>query len=217
VIGGLVVGTLAGGPARLLVSDPPLDPSSREARSLLRRELLHPDYHDQNVVERVVSWIAREIDKGLAAASDAPPLTTFAAMLVLVLLVGGLTWLLSRARRTARGAGGAGAVLTDESVTAADLRARADAALAEGRHEDAVVDAFRALTVRQVERGRLDDAPGATAHEVAGALATSYPHQRPRVDDSALLFDQVRYGDRPATREQASDVLALDDELAALR
>jgi hypothetical protein len=217
VIGGLVAGTVVGAPALRLVSDPPLDPSSREARSLLRRELLHPEYHDQDVVEQVIGWLSREIDKGLTAASGAPPLTTFAAMLVFVLLVAGLAWLLSRARRTARGSGEPGAVLADESVTAADLRARADAALAEGRHEAALVDAFRALTVRQVERGRLDDAPGATAHEVAGALATSYPHQRPRVDDSAVLFDQVLYGDRPATREQATGVLALDDELAALR
>ncbi|MCW2793061.1 MAG: integral rane protein [Nocardioides sp.] len=215
MIGGLVAGAV-GGPAGRLLTEPPLDPSSSEARSLLRRELLHPDYHDQDLVEQVVNWVTRQIDKGITAASDAPPLTTFAAMLVFLVLVGGLAWLLSRARRTARGVGEPGAVLADDSVTAAELRARADAALAAGRHEDALVDAFRALTVRQVERGRLVDAPGATAHEVAGALAASYPHQRPRVDGSALLFDQVLYGDRPATREQASGVLELDDELAAL-
>jgi len=96
-------------------------------------------------------------------------------------------------------------------------RARAEAALAEGRARDAVVDGFRALTVRQVERGRLDDAPGTTAHEVAGVLGATYPDQRQRVAGSARLFDVVLYGDRPATGEQARDVLALDDELAGLR
>ena len=73
-------------------------------------------------------------------------------------------------------------MLTDEAITAAELRARAEAALAEGRHEDALVDGFRALAVRQVERGRLDDTPGATAHEVAGVLAREYPDRGPRVD-----------------------------------
>jgi hypothetical protein len=209
-----VIGAVLG---HRLVVDPPLDPSSDEARSWLRRELLRPEYHQQNVVEQIVTWLSRQVDKGVAAASQAPPLSTFAAMLVFLLLAVGLGWLLSRARRRARVAGAEGAVLTGEVVTAADLRARADAALAQGRHEDALVDGFRALTARQVERGRLDDAPGATAHEVAGALATSYPHQRPRVDGSALLFDRVLYGERPATREQACSVLALDDELAALR
>jgi hypothetical protein len=93
----------------------------------------------------------------------------------------------------------------------------ARAALEDGRHEEALVDGFRGLAVGQVERGRLDDLPGATAHEVADALGTSYLHQRPRITEAARLFDLVLYGDRPATREQAADVLGLDDELAALR
>ena len=71
--------------------------------------------------------------------------------------------------------------------------------------------------MRQVERGWLDDRPGATAHEVAGALASTYPDQRGRVSGSADLFDAVRYGDRPATRDQAAEVLALDDALAGRR
>ncbi|MCW2768196.1 MAG: integral rane protein [Nocardioides sp.] len=201
----------------LLLRDPPLDPSADEARSWLRRELLNPEYHQQNVLQQILAWLQRQVEDGLAAAQDAPPLSTFAAMVVLVLLVLGLGWLLSRARWSARTREEERAVLTDEVVTAAELRRRAEAALAEGRHEDAVVDGFRALAVRQVERGRLDDAPGATAHEVAASLAATYPHQRPRVAALAVLFESVLYGDRPATRDQAHGVLDLDNELAGLR
>lgn len=197
--------------------DPPLDPSGDEARSLLRRELLSPEYHEQNLLERLRNWLERRIDGGVSSASDTPALQTFATMLVVLLLVAGLVFVVTRARRTARAAQERRSVLTAEEITADQLRARALAALAEGRHEDALVDAFRALAVRQVERGRLDDTPGATAHEVAAVLAAEYPHQRSRVDDGARLFDAVLYGDRPATREQAAAVLALDDELAALR
>lgn len=197
--------------------DPPLDPSGDEARSLLRRELLSPQYHEQNLLERLRNWLERRIDGGVSSASDAPALQTFVTMLVVLLLVAGLVFLVTRARRTARAAQERRGVLTSEEVTADELRARALAALAQGRHEDALVDAFRALTVRQVERGRLDDTPGATAHEVAAVLATEYPHQRSGVDTGARLFDAVRYGDRPATREQAAGVLALDDELAGVR
>lgn len=197
--------------------DPPLDPSGDEARSLLRRELLSPEYHEQNLLERLRNWLERRIDGGVSSASDTPALQTFATMLVVLLLVAGLVFVVTRARRTARAAQERRSVLTTEEITADQLRARALAALAEGRHEDALVDAFRALAVRQVERGRLDDTPGATAHEVAAVLAAEYPHQRSRVDDGARLFDAVLYGDRPATREQAAAVLALDDELAALR
>ena len=201
----------------IILADPPLDPTPDEARSELRRELLRPEYYEDNLIQRLLTWLERQLDKGVEAAVDLPPLQTFAAMLVAVLLFGTLVWLVSRARASARVPGGKQAVLTDEAVTAAELRARAEAALAAGRHEEALVDGFRALAARQVERGRLEDTPGATAHEVAGVLASEYPERRSRVDAAAALFDSVLYGDRPATREQAADVLTLDDELAVRR
>ena len=204
-------------PGALPAVEPPLDPSAGEARSWLQRELLHPEYHQQNIVERLIIWLQRQIDRGLAAAEQAPPLSAFAAMLIFLLLLGGLLWLVSRTRGTRRARTPVGPVLDGQAASAAELRARAEAALAGGRPEDALVDGFRALAVRQLERGRLEDSPGLTAHEVAVALATEYPDLAGRVEDSARLFDLVRYGDRPATPEQATGVLALDDDLAGVR
>jgi hypothetical protein len=201
----------------MILPDPPLDPSPDDARSALRRELIKPDYYEGNLFQRLVTWLQRLLDRGVDAAVDLPPLQTFAAMLIFVLLVAALVWLASKARLNARAPREERSVLTDEEITAAGLRSRAEAALAEGRHEDAVLNAFRALAARQVERGRLDDNPGATAHEVAGVLARAFPERRQRVDGAAALFDSVLYGDRPATREQALDVLSLDDELAVVR
>lgn len=201
----------------MILPDPPLNPSGDDARSALRRELIKPDYYEGNPIQRLLDWLQRTLGKGVDAAVDVPPLQTFAAMAIGVLLVGALIWLASRARASARAPRDTQGVLTDEEITAAGLRARAEAALADGRYEEAVLNGFRALAARQVERGRLDDAPGATAHEVAGVLAREFPDRRPRVDRSAALFDSVLYGDRPATREQALDVLALDDDLAVLR
>ena len=202
---------------RVVTAEPPLDPSGDEARSLLRRELVHPDYHERNVFEQVLTWLDRLVNNAIDGASKAPPLSTFAAIVAFLLLGLALAWLLSRARRTPRAARRSGPVVEDVTVTAAQLRSAAERALAEGRNAEALVDGFRALTVRQVERGWLDDRPGATAHEVAGALASTYPDQRGRVSGSAAVFDAVRYGDRPATRDQAAEVLALDDALAGRR
>jgi hypothetical protein len=204
-------------PLVLLLPDPPLDPSGSEARSKLRRELLRPEYHNQNVIQQVLEWINRKVNSGLNQASNAPQLSTLMAMVVFVALALALGWLVSRARRTARDRGEKKAVLTDEVITADELRARARRALEAGRFEEALVDGFRALAVRQVERGRLADNPGATAHEVADILAVEYPEQADRVRAGAALFDAVLYGDRPATREQAVSVLALDDDLVARR
>jgi hypothetical protein len=197
--------------------DPPLDPSGSEARSKLRRELLHPEYHRQNLLQEILRWLSRKVGGGLDRASQAPPLSTFMAMLILVALVALLVWLGSRARRTAHEKDQRQTVLTTEVVTADELRSRAEAALDAGRFEAAVVDGFRAVAVRQVERGRLADAPGATAHEVAETLATEYAAMAGDVHRSARVFDEVLYGHRPATREQAAAVLALDDGLVVRR
>ena len=196
-----------------MLLEPPLDPSGDEARSLVRRELLHPDYHQDNLVLRLVDWLSRLLDRGLTEARELPPLTTFAAMLVGLLLLGAAGWLVTRARRVQRVPRERRSVLADEHATAADLRARAERALAEERYADALVDAFRAVAVHQVERHRIDDLPGATAHEVAVALAEAFPGQATDVHRCAGLFDLVLYGGRAATRAQAVDVLGLDDRL----
>ena len=47
--------------------------------------------------------------------------------------------------------------------------------------------------------------------------AGPYVAMADRVHQSARLFDEVLYGDRPATREQAGSVLALDDDLMVRR
>jgi len=192
----------------------PVDPSPDRARSMLRRELLRPEYHRDNLLQRILRWLERILDAGFEKASHASALPTAGALLVFLLVLVLLGWLLTRARRSGR-PGAARPILTEERLSAARLRERADAALAAGRADEALVEGFRALASRQIERGRLDDLPDATAHEVADSLAATYPLERRRVDDSARLFDLVMYGDRPATREQAAAMLALDDDLAA--
>jgi len=203
--------------ALVRLSDPPLDPSGDEARSLLRGELAKAEYNDTNLIERIEHWVRRLFDDSVGAAADLPAIGTFAAILVGLLLAVGIGLLVSRARRSARARTDRAPALTGEMVSAAELRTRAEAALAEGRYDDALLDGYRALALRQVERGRIEDLPQATAHELAGGLAAEFPAQRHLVERSADLFDSVLYGDHPATREQAADVLGLDDELSGRR
>lgn len=205
------------GVQRLLLRDPPLDPTSEQGRDLLRRELLDPTYHRDDVVQRLLEWLRRRIEDVLVVASTTPPLSAFVAMAVALVLVLALLWLVTRARTAPRQASTHGAVLPDDSTSAAQWRDRAERAHAEGRYSDALVDAFRALAARQVEQGRLSESPGTTAHEVAEALRSAYPAQAADMTEGARLFDLVLYGDRPATEEQARLLLALDSELAVRR
>jgi len=197
----------------MLSLDPPLDPSGDDARRQLRRELVRPEYHDDDVVERLSRWLDRLITNTVDAASGSSTLSTAVAVLVAILLVAGLLLLAGRARRTATGRVAGAPALTDEIVTADELRARAEAALAADRPAAALVDAFRACALRQVERNRIDDLPQATAHELAGALATVFPEHAGPLRHAADLFDAVRYGERPASAAEAGAVLALDDLL----
>ena len=201
----------------MLAPDPPLQPSGDEGRRLLRDELVHGEYHRQHVLQRLIDWLWRHLQDGVGAASGSSGVTAFVTMLVAAALVVGLALLLTRVRRDRRTRVRSDAVLTRDRASADELRRRAEAALAEGRHADALVDAFRALAVRQVERGRLSDQPGATAHEVAASLATSYPTHGGLVGRSADLFDATLYGHHPARPEDAHDVLDLDDALAGPR
>lgn len=205
---------------------PPLDPSGEEARTRLRDELLRPEYRERTAWEALADWVADHLAGGFNRAANAPPLTALGVMIVAVALIVLLGWLLSRIRRTARGRerDRSGPVFTDETLTAAQLRRRAEAALVEGRFEDAVLDGFRAFAARQTELGRRADTPGATAREIAEELALALHVIRDeggghdalvtRVRMSAALFDGVCYGNQQASPTQAREVLALDHELA---
>lgn len=196
---------------------PPLAPTPDEGRSWLRRELTDPDYHDLDLIERIQRWIERTLSDGLPSVGELPWAQTVAALVVFALLLVGLGLLVSRARRSPRVARDRnGDVLTDESLSASALRERAEAAYAAGDHGSAVVDGFRALARRQVERGRLAEDPGLTAAEVAASLERELPLEG-RAGRAAELFDEVLYGDHPATAEQAQSVLGLEQELAVAR
>lgn len=197
----------------MLAPPPPLQPSGDEGRRLLREELLHGEYHRQNVLQRILGWLSRRLDGGIGAASGSSWATTLVTMALVALLVVGLVWMLSRFRRDRRRTQAEG-LLPDHHESAAELRRRAEAALREGRHDAALVDAFRAVAARQVERGRIDDQPGATVHEVAARLAATYPAHGSRVGRAADAFDATMYGHRTASHEDASAALALDDALA---
>jgi hypothetical protein len=201
----------------MLAPGPPLAPSGAEGRSLLRAELLKKEYHDQHLWQRLLAWLGRLFDRSVGAASGSSPATVFLTMLLAGMLVVGLALLLTRVRRDRRVRTPDRSVLPDDRPSASSLRRRAEEALREERYDDAVLDAFRATTARQIEHGALDDLPGLTAQEVSLRLAADHPRLADAVRHGADLFDATRYGHRPASREDAVTVLALDDSLVGAR
>lgn len=194
-----------------------LRPDPGRARAWLEQELRRPEYHRQSLAERLQSWLLDLWHRLTGSALHASSLSTATAvvlavaLVVLVVLVAGRVRVEAAARLPDEG------VLGPADRSADEHRATALAAVAEGRYADAVVEAFRAVAGRSLDRGLLADRPGLTAHEIAEAVSPVAPEHRGRLLAGAATFDAVFYGGRAASAAQAQQILALDEALRVLR
>ncbi|MDF8263058.1 DUF4129 domain-containing protein [Luteipulveratus flavus] len=199
---------------RLLPADPPLDPSGAQGRELLRTELRKLPYGEhRTLLERLQDWIGERVDR--AAASGA---SLFGQILILVAaaaIVAVVAYAATRARRgrLARESAEPEAVLTETGLSAADYRRRAAQAEAAGDHAAATLDWFRALVRTGEERALLDERPGGTAHELAGALGRFFPGDAPALRVAGDVFDGVRYGEQRVDATGSARMRALEERL----
>lgn len=176
----------------------------RPAQILARREL-----------GKVSIWvrILHDIERLFNASASAVPggwfgLVVF-GVIVAVLVVAILTWARPTAGRRAR----ARAVLGGKARTAADYR-RSAAQLAEsGNHSQAIIEAVRAIAAELEERGVVRPRPGRTANELAAEAGGELPALAADLRAVTVLFDDVRYGDRPGTEAGYELVCQVDGRL----
>lgn len=195
--------------------------SPDEARRRLGRELLRPEYHEEDLLGRLIDAGKRFFAQLVAATASAPLGSVILALVIAFALVVALVVVLGRLRgRGQRGAGGVGPALPEHRLTADEHRRTAEEALAAGDTAACVREAFRAAVLRPVEAGRLQDRPGATATELAAELALLDAHTPAAwtndLAEVARHFDAVVYGHHEATDEQARQALALDDLTAGV-
>jgi hypothetical protein len=202
-----------------LRTDVPVDPDAETAREWLRAELADPVYHERpNLLQRAWDWILEQ----LAQAQDAvggldTRVATLIAVGILVVAVAIALVVAGPVRRARRDRRASVDVFGDDTRTAAELRAAADAAAAQGRWSDAVLDRFRALLRSLEERVVLEARPGRTADEGAREAGVRLPACAEDLTRAARLFDDVCYGDADATAEDDAWLRALDTRVAATR
>ncbi|MGQ0464837.1 MAG: DUF4129 domain-containing protein [Sporichthyaceae bacterium] len=188
----------------------PLLPDPTAAREAAAAELSKPPYRAQepSLLERGADWVWGKITGLFEGASTAGPGAGWATGILVALLVLAVVVAWTKlGRREARLAGGA-EVFAEAARTAAAHDAAADAALAAGDLETAVVERFRALVRGGEERGLLVPRPGRTADEAASELAARLPDAAGAVRAAAVAFDEVRYGGRWASPERHETVAA---------
>ena len=193
-----------------------LHPDPDTARSWLERELSRPEYHE-SLLEQLRNWLGEVWLRLQSAALGASPLSTAAFVVVLVVLVLVVVLVATRVRNDPTRHGQRGALLVDGVMNADEHRRVAETCLASGDLDVALVEGFRAIATRAVQRGVLEDRPGLTAHELTVGLGPAFPDHAAALARASTLFDLVFYGDQPATTADARAVLDLDDALRLAR
>jgi hypothetical protein len=194
--------------------------SREQARDAAREELSRPEYDAAQppLLIRLAARALRAIADLLDSAAGAVPGGRLGLVLLLGLLALLVAVVLARVRPgSARG--GTGRPLFDGAtvLTAAQHRAQADAAAAEGHWADAVRERLRAV-VRELEaRGVLDPRPGRTAGEVARDAGVAVPGIADDLRRAAVAFDEIWYGGRAADASSYALLVEVDERVMRSR
>ncbi|WP_245741658.1 DUF4129 domain-containing protein [Herbiconiux ginsengi] len=204
-----------------LVTDIPVDPDADQARQWVLDELAKPPYEaarptwfDQ-LSQSFGEWLSSlRVPDGSGFGGLVPLAIVIAvvALLVVAFLVFG------RPRLNRRSQVKTGALFgTDDTRSAAELRASAARAADQGDFGTAIQEAFRALARQLAERTIVTTSPGTTAHDFAARAGASFPAHRDELAACARLFDGVRYLDEPGTRAGFDRVTGLDRRMQSER
>ena len=189
----------------------------QSAREAAEQELRRREYVDAqpSLVLRAIGRALRELDELLSRAAELAPgglLGLLALLTIVVLLV---AVVLRRVGPLARTSAPPALFAGTGVQTAAEHRAQAEAAAAQGQWAQAVRERLRAV-VRELEaRGALDPRAGRTAGEVARDGGAALPEVADDLTRAARLFDEIWYGGRPADAGSYASLVAVDARVCA--
>jgi hypothetical protein len=194
-----------------------------EARELARRELEKPIYHrdEPSLVERMLQKIGDWLDELFNTASDPSRGGTgggwLAWIVILVLLVAvivAVAWWV-RIRQNTRSA--RDALLADAPSTARNHRTEAERHAKAGEWAAAIRERLRAIARDLEERAILDPRAARTADELAAEAEQALPDLAEELRAGVLIFDDVWYGDRPATQAGYEQLTRLEERVRKAR
>lgn len=199
-------------------TDIPVDIGRDDARRAALEELAKPIYQaaKPSLTERAMQWLFEQVAKLIDLAGSAPG-GTFGLVLLAILALVVILVIKFGVGSFGRAATTDTVVFADVTRTAADHRAAADAAAAAGDWAAAVRERFRAVIRQLEEDGRLDRRPGRTADEAAAEAGQALPALRADLRACARIFDEVVYGEHPASAAQDQRLRGLDDAVRASR
>ena len=185
-----------------------------QGNQLARRELARAIYHPSllsRLVARFVNWL-----ESLALHGPPGSLNWLAVTLLgigVLALLGAVGYIAGSARVDRRYRA---AVVEGKPMSAAELRAAADALAAAGDYQSAIIERVRAIAVDLESRQILPPRPGRTAAELGAEAAAAIPAEATALAHATRLFDDVRYGGRSGSEAGYQQVRDLDLRIRAV-
>jgi hypothetical protein len=192
--------------------------SRARGQQLARTELSKAMYHPhESLTQRLLDWVNRLLNDLYTAGKSFPggwwSLVALAALTALA-----VTLVLTRLGPLARAHREPGQLTPGgQPLSAADHRRRAAQLASAGDYAAAILEAVRGIARQLEERGVLSPRLGRTADEIAAEAGRALPAEAAALHDTARLFDDICYGERPGTAAGYALVQALDTRLQAAR
>jgi hypothetical protein len=188
----------------------------RAAQELARRELSKSIYQP-SVSQRVLEWIARQLDRLFSVINTNVPGGWWALVSLVILAALIVSVVLVQVRPGAPRRAGRGQPLAGQAMSASDHCKLADSHAGAGDYSAAIIERVRAVAAELQERSVLPARPGRTADEFAAEASLSMPALAGQLTDAARLFDDVRYGGRTGTSAGYERVRDLDNAVRSAR
>lgn len=183
------------------------------AHDAAQAELGKSIYPKPSALEMVSDWLEELLYRLTAGASKFPG--GWLTVSVLVILSAVAVFIAIRiARRAMRSSrNDEPALFGDHLLSAAEHRATAERCAAAGDWAPAIRHRLRAVARQLEENGVLDPVPGRTATELARTAGRALPGLAAEMGSAAEIFNDVTYGERPATEPHYRMIADLDGRL----
>jgi Domain of unknown function (DUF4129) len=206
--------TQPGGLVAWAAAGPPI--GRQAGQRLARGELSRTIYHPHRPLAQQILDLAGKAADQLFRAGNAFPGGWWAAVALAALAALVLAVVLTRLGPLARSHRDTVQAMAGSRVlSAADHRLRAGRLAAAGDHAGAILEGVRAIARELEERGVLTARLGRTAAEIAAEAGQALPGEASALRESARLFDDICYGERPGTPAGYALVQELDRRISA--
>lgn len=191
---------------------PTVDIDRETAREAAERELSKPIYPRPSPKQQFIDFIETLVRRLILKGAELPG-GWFTISVLMIVLAAAVVAAVHVGRRMLRDGDSGRPLFGTTQLSAAEHRATAQRCAASGEWAEAIRHRLRAVARALEENGVLHPAPGRTATELARDAGAALPDLAGGLLRAAETFNDVSYGEVPATPEGYRIVTELDEQM----